>query len=276
MTAPMHDVPVRGSIYISARSPANRKVKAGQVRLLTADHQFGRLGAMPRSARVAPGGMVFHVLNRGVGRMRLFDKEGDYEAFERIVEETQETRPMRICAYCLMPNHWHFVLWPEHDGDLAAFLQRLSITHVRRWQEHRGQVGLGHLYQGRYKSFPVETDEYFYHVTRYVERNALRAGLVASAEQWRWSSLWRRIHGSREQVACLSRWPLPQPRNWESLVNQPQSEGEIEAIRRCIRRGQPYGCQTWVERTASQLGLESTLRAPHRPRRNPRSVTDQT
>ena len=103
--------------------------------------------------------MLFHVLNRGVGRMRLFEKEGDYEAFERILEETQEARPMRICAYCLMPNHWHFVLWPEHDGGLAAFMQRLTITHVRRWQEHRGQVGLGHVYQGRYKSFPVETDE---------------------------------------------------------------------------------------------------------------------
>ena len=77
--------------------------------------------------------MLFHVLNRGVGRMRLFEKAGDYDAFERIVEETREAWPMRICAYCLMPNHWHFVLWPEHDGDLAASMQRLTITHVRRW-----------------------------------------------------------------------------------------------------------------------------------------------
>jgi putative transposase len=219
--------------------------------------------------------MLFHVLNRGVGRMRLFEKEGDYEAFERIIEETQEARPMRICAYCLMPNHWHFVLWPEHDGDLAAFMQRLTITHVRRWQEHRGQVGLGHVYQGRYKSFPVETDEYFYQVVRYVERNALRADLVPSAEEWRWCSLWRRVHGSGAQVALLSSWPLPRPRNWKSLVNQPQHEGEIEAIRRCIRRGQPYGSRPWVEKTASQLGLESTLRAPHRPRKILRAETDE-
>jgi len=219
--------------------------------------------------------MLFHVLNRGVGRMRLFEKEGDYEAFERIIEETQEARPMRICAYCLMPNHWHFVLWPEHDGDLAAFMQRLTITHVRRWQEHRGQVGLGHVYQGRYKSFPVETDEYFYQVVRYVERNALRADLVPSAEEWRWCSLWRRVHGSGEQVALLSSWPLPRPRKWKSLVNQPQHEGETEAIRRCIHRGQPYGSRPWVERTASQLGLESTLRAPHRPRKTLRGETDE-
>ena len=134
---------------------------------------------MPRTARIAPGGMVFHVLNRGVGRMRLFYKDGDYDAFEKYIEKTLETRPMRICGYCLMPNHWHLLLWPENDGDLGAFMQKLTITHVRNWQEHRKKVGMGHVYQGRYKSFPVETDEYFYQVARYVERNALRGKLVA-------------------------------------------------------------------------------------------------
>ena len=137
-------------------------------------------------------------------------------------------------------------------------------------------MGLGHVYQGRYKSSPIQTDEYFYQVARYVERNALRADLVASAEEWRWSSLWRRVHGSAEQVALLSGWPLPQPRNWKSLVNQPQHECEIEAIRRCIRRGQPFGSRSWVERTANQLGLESTLRAPHRTRKTPRAETAET
>ena len=211
--------------------------------------------------------MLFHVLNRGVGRRRLFEKDGDYEAFECVVDETRESRPMRICAYCLMPNHWHFVLWPEHDGDLAAFMQRLTITHVRRWQEHRGEVGLGHVYQGRYKSFPIETDDYFYQVVRYVERNALRAELVSAAEEWRWCSLSCRIHKSPERASRLSGWPLPRPRNWISLVNPPQHESEMGAIRRCIQRGQPFGSQSWVEKTARELGLESTLRAPHRPRK---------
>ena len=137
---------------------------------------------MPRTSRVAPGGMVFHVLNRGVGRQRLFDKPADYAAFESIVEETLSKQPMRICSYCLMPNHWHFVLWPQNDGDLAAFLQRMTVTHATRWQKHRRRVGEGHIYQGRFKSFPVETDEHFYQVVRYVERNALRAGLADLAE----------------------------------------------------------------------------------------------
>ena len=106
--------------------------------------------------------MVFHVLNRGVARMQLFEKTADYQAFEQVLRDTLDQSPMRICAYAVMPNHWHLLLWPECDGELAAFMQRLTITHVRRWQEHKGYAGLGHVYQGRYKSFPVESDEHFW------------------------------------------------------------------------------------------------------------------
>jgi putative transposase len=210
--------------------------------------------------------MVFHVLNRGVGRMRLFLKDADLEAFERTIEKTLESRPMRICAYCLMSNHWHFVLWPERDGDLGAFMQKLTITHVRNWQENRKRVGYGHLYQGRYKSFPVESDDHFYQVVRYAERNALRANLVPRAEDWRWPSLWRRFHGAGEDRRWLSKWPLPRPRSWPDLVNQPQTEEELEGIRRSVIRGQPFGSNEWVSQTAKQLGLESTLRSRGRPR----------
>jgi putative transposase len=100
--------------------------------------------------------MVFHVLNRGVGRMNLFAKEQDYAAFLDILRQTLAAVPLRLCAFCLMPNHWHFVAWPQADGDLAAFFQRLTVTHAARWQRHRRRVGFGHVYQGRYKSFPVE------------------------------------------------------------------------------------------------------------------------
>lgn len=211
--------------------------------------------------------MVFHVLNRGVGRMRLFRKDADYEAFERVIEQTLASAPLRICAYCLMPNHWHFVVWPRGDSDLARFLQKLTISHVRRWQEHHRVVGTGHVYQGRYKSFPVETDEYFYQVVRYVERNALRAGLVDRAEAWRWCSLWRRVSGSRQQREILSEWALPEPRDWIKLVNRPETEAELDSLRRCVQHSQPLGSEPWVEKTARHLGLESTLRRRGRPKK---------
>jgi putative transposase len=211
--------------------------------------------------------MLFHVLNRGVGRMRLFLRDADFEAFERAIAKTLETRPMRIVAYCLMSNHWHFVLWPKSDGDLGAFMQKLTITHARNWQEHRRRVGYGHLYQGRYKSFPIEGDEHLYQVVRYVERNALRANLVRRAEDWHWSSLWRRLHPSPDEPQLLSDWPVPQPRAWVPYVNAPQTEEEIAAIRKCVLRGQPFGHDRWVRRTAERLGLESTLRPRGRPRK---------
>ncbi len=108
---------------------------------------------MPRTARVAPGGMVFHVLNRGVGRMRLFGEDRDFETVEEIIEKTLQSCPMRICSYLLMSNHWHFVLWPEKNDELATFMQKLSVTHVRDWQQNRRRVGRGHVYQGATSPF---------------------------------------------------------------------------------------------------------------------------
>ena len=209
------------------------------------------------------------MLNRGVGRRTLFEKADDYFALERIIDETLRTRSMRICAYCLMPNHWHFVLWPEHDDDLSVFMQQMTNTHVKRWKEHFHETGYGHLYQGRFKSFPVQTDEYFYQVVRYVERNALRANLVASAEEWRWSSLGRRNRSddlTQLTQAVLSDWPLRRPNDWLSFVNEPQTEAELTALRRCVNRGCPFGDSNWVKATAEQLGLNSTLRRRGRPK----------
>jgi putative transposase len=215
--------------------------------------------------------MIFHVLNRGVGRMQLFSRDADYEAFERIVAKTLETCPMRIVSYCLMPNHWHFVLWPKCDGELAAFMQKLTTTHVRNWQAHRRRIGYGHLYQGRFKSFPVESDEHFYQVVRYVERNALRAGLVRHAEDWRYNSLWRRLHGSAAEQKILSDWPLPLPTSWLQYVNQPQTETELAAIRHSLQHGQPFGGERWVQNTAEQLGLHSTARGRGQPKPDSKS-----
>jgi putative transposase len=210
---------------------------------------------------------VFHALNRGVGRMKIFSSARDYSAFEEVVEETLRFYSMRILAYCWLPNHWHFVLWPEEDGQLSAFLQRLTNTHTQRWQRVKQKVGYGHLYQGRFKSFLVETEEHFYTVVRYVERNALRAELVETAEAWRWGSLWRRVHNVRQPL--LSDWPVPEPRDWVKQVNRPHSEAELAALRRCLQRGSPFGGDAWTTRTAETLGLTSTLRPRGRPKLDP-------
>ena len=202
-----------------------------------------------------------------MARLPLLEKQGDYEAFERVLAEAHEREPIRILAYCLMSNHWHFVLWPKRDGELTEFLRWLTHTHTMRWHAHHGTGGTGHLYQGRFKAFPVQGDDHLFTVLRYVERNALRADLVPRAEDWRWSSLWRRQFGDVASRALLSDWPLPRPRNWVELVNRPQSEEEVEALRRSVNRGTPFGSAPWQKNVALRWGLERTLRPRGRPRK---------
>jgi putative transposase len=164
---------------------------------------FAYSSCMGRPKRAAKGGLIYHVLNRANARMMIFDKDEDFEAFERTLIEAIAKFNMRLLSYCLMGNHWHLVVWPRKDEDLSRFTGWLTLTHTQRWHAHQGTTGSGHVYQGRFKSFPVQDDEHFYTVCRYVERNALRAGLVKSADEWRWSSLHIWKHGTAEQKAQL-------------------------------------------------------------------------
>jgi putative transposase len=224
---------------------------------------------MPRSARQAPGGLVYHALNRGVARLPLFEKPADYDAFERVLAEALDRQPIRILAYVLMPNHWHFVLWPEGDHDLTTFCGWLTHTHTMRWHAHYHTSGTGHLYQGRFKAFPVEAGDPFYTVCRYVERNPLRAGLVTRAEHWRWSSLRRRILGDDRPRAFLHPWPMPLPDEWVERVHQPETEEELAAVRVAVQRGSPFGSAAWQKHLAARLGLGHTLRPLGRPPKPP-------
>ena len=175
---------------------------------------------MPRIARVAPGGMVFHVLNRGVARMQLFEKAADYQAFEQVLRDTLDQSPMRICTYAVMPNHWHLLLWPECDGELTAFMQRLTITHVRRCR-NTGAM------RDRAMSTKVDTSRSQWKATSIsgLWPDTLRArtrctNLVLRAEEWRWSSLWQRCHPTGEERSSLAAWPIDMPANWLERVNQ--------------------------------------------------------
>ncbi len=227
---------------------------------------------MPRTARVAPGGTIFHCLNRGNERAEIFADDGDYLAFERVLEASLAAVPVRLLGYCLMPNHWHLLVLPLNDGDLGAFMQRLTTTHVRRWRRHRHSDGLGHLYQGTYKSFPVQDDRHFLAVARYVERNALRAKLVTKAEQWRWSSVWRRENGSAVERSFLSEWPVPRPDNWLAHLNEPEEPDVVAQIAESIQRGRPFGNAQWQTETARRLLLEHTFRPRGRPRKPPAAL----
>ena len=221
------------------------------------------------------------MLNRGNGRGRLFGKAGDYDAFLRVLAETAAVVPgVAVGGWCLMPNHWHLLLGPAEDGQLSRFMQRLTTTHVRRAHAHRRPAGgaAGHLYQGRFKSFPIEADLHWATALRYVEANAGRAGLVPRCRDWRWGSLrrgWGCRPGPRWTPTRPGRWPavvpvpVELPRAWERVVDQRMADDRLAAVRLCGRRGQPYGRPAWVADTAERLGLGFTLRPRGRPRVQP-------
>jgi putative transposase len=213
---------------------------------------------------------VFHVLNRVVAQLTMFEKPEDYDAFLRVLEETWRAVSLPIFAMVLMPNHWHFVVRPAADDQVSTFFRRLTATHTMRWHARYRTGGSGHVYQGRFKSFPVQADEHLLAVMRYVERNPVRAGLAERAEAWRWGSAWARL---QEDVATRRWLATPDepalPPTWLDRVNQPQTEAELKALRNCIRRGAPFGDDAWVAASALRLGLQHTRRPRGRPRKEP-------
>jgi putative transposase len=165
-----------------------------------------------------------------------------------------------------MPDHWHLVLRPDVDGEMSRFMRWVTATHTMRHHARYRTSGEGHLYQGRFKSFPIQDDHHFLTVCRYVERNALRTGLVRCAEDWRWSSLWRWLQPVEPAPALLSPWPIPRLPGWVDRVNQPLAELELAAVRRSAQRGTPFGETRWRDATAARLRLICTLRPRGRPR----------
>lgn len=219
---------------------------------------------MPRTARASAGGVCYHVINRGNGGATVFHGSDEYQAFVALLGEERAPVAMRILAYCLMPNHFHLVLWPFQDGDLSRWMQWLMTAHVRRHHQRHGSSG--HVWQGRFKAFPVQHDEHLVSVLRYVERNPLRAGLVERAENWAWSSLRLRLKGRRSAVLADS--PVPLRNDWPAFVGAPQTVAELERLRHSVNRGTPFGDDGWVRETATRLGLESSLRPRGRPKQD--------
>lgn len=222
---------------------------------------------MGRILRIDIGNEIYHVLNRANARMTIFEKDYDYQAFEEILEEAKKRYSVQIFSYQIMPNHWHFCLSPKNNGDMTKFVQWVTLTHTQRWHVHHKSAGAGHLYQGRYKSFLVQKDNYFLQLCRYIENNALHAKLVQRAEDWKWSSLWRREKGTDKQKELLSLWPIDVPHNYLEQVNSPLIKKEVEYIKTSISRGRPYGDINWVGGMIKKFSLEITLRQRGRPKK---------
>jgi putative transposase len=207
---------------------------------------------------------VYHLLNRSNGRVRMFHNEDDYAAFERILAEGAQRYSIRLTGYCLMSNHWHLLAWPRGDDEVSAFLHWVTLTHTQRWHAAHRTAGMGHLYQGRFKSFPVQSDGHYLTVLRYIEQNPLRSGVVKRSVDWPWSSLACR-RGIAKELQIVP-GPVCLPANWIPLVDILPNEPDLRKLENCIQRGSPLGDDDWTQETAGKLDLDLTLRSRGRPR----------
>jgi putative transposase len=221
---------------------------------------------MPRTARAIVADYCYHVINRGNKKARVFHDRSDYEQFLALVARAQRRLELPILAACLMPNHIHLVVRPRAGADLARWMHWTFTTHVR-WHHARYET-TGRIWQGRFKAFLIQQDHHLLTVMRYVERNALRSGLVERAEDWAWGSLaWRRSPGVAIELASS---PVALPSYWRHLVNEPQTAAELAEIRTCVNRQRPFGEPDWVARQAAELGLDQSLAPIGRPRKSRR------
>lgn len=218
---------------------------------------------MPRIARGLADNHVYHILNRGNNRQAIFRKEQDYETFTILIREAKRLYPVKILAYCLMPNHFHMIVMPILAEYLSKWMQWVMTSHVRRYNRHYGTVG--HVWQGRFKSFIIQKDDHLITALRYVEANPVRASLVGMANDWPWSSHKEMIGEKKRDLTDDT--PIELPNCWNKYVNKAIAEKDLGELRQSIKRQSPYGALEWRSQICGQFGLESTLRPRGRPRK---------
>jgi putative transposase len=191
---------------------------------------------MPRSTRTAFAGAIFHVVNRGVERRRVFFDDRDYARFMSLLREGKERAPVKVIAFCLMPNHFHIMIEPETKEALGDYMHWVTGRYAAEFRTRTDTRGLGHVFQQRYWSRGCEGVDAFFNLLRYVEANAHRAALVQRAEDWQWGSLCARRKGD---TSVLDDSPFELPEYWAALVNRPQFDRELAFARFKPKRGRP-------------------------------------
>jgi putative transposase len=226
---------------------------------------------MPRPLRPVADGLIYHIINRGNNRQRVFESDSDYLAFLKALADLKERRPFELYGYCLMGNHIHLLLRPGR-GSVSRIVQSLLVSHTYRY--HRFHRSSGHVWQGRFKSPVIQDDDHLLAVLRYIEANPLRAGLVARAGDYRWSSFARHGQGVADPLLdpvvpydALADYPAVRQRRWSAYVHQTPDEAELATVRRSNETGLPYGQKRWVDRLCRQVKLDLTIRPRGRPKK---------
>ena len=227
---------------------------------------------MGRALRPNDDGLTFHAFSRGNNGATVFHDDGDRDAFLTALAHAQLRYPFRLYGYCLMTNHFHLLLRPEQGVAIGRVMQSLLVAHT--WRYHKRHKSLGHVWQGRFKSPPVQDDSHLWTVLRYVEANPLRAAMVADPADYPWSSY--SAHAGHQANPLLSEVPgwaflgdtvFARSQAWRDKVLATLADADLTAIRASLISGRPFGDPLWSEAQSNPLGSEATKRPIGRPRK---------
>jgi len=198
--------------------------------------------------------MPHHITQRGNRRQQTFFGEDDYRAYMDLMKQWSARHGLRIWAYCLMPNHVHLVVVPRSEESLCRGIGEAHRRYTRlvnfreNWR--------GHLWQGRFASFVMD-DLYLLAATRYIERNPVRARLVACAEDWPWSSAAGHVLGKADLLAegewlreATAGWVC----TWGEYLGQMDDATTAQRLRRHENTGRPLGEELFLKRLGGLLG----------------------
>lgn len=210
---------------------------------------------MARLARIVVPGIAHHVTQRGNRRQAVFFEEEDYAAYRDMVADACRANGVCCLAWCLMPNHVHLILVPEHEDGLRAALSDAHRRYSRRINFAKGWKG--YLWQGRFASYPMD-EAHLLTAIRYVELNPVRAKLAVRAEDWRWSSAKAHILGKADGLTNLSAMAGVH-RNWRAMLKRGLEAGDMTAeeeaaIEAHERTGRPWGDTAFIDRLEDMTG----------------------
>ena len=218
---------------------------------------------MPRPKRCVLPGVPCHVTQRGVDRRETFSSLTDRQTYMRLLQENRDDAGVSLLGWCLMTNHVHLIAGPAREDSLSIFFRRVHGRYAQYYNACSGRIG--HLWQNRFFACVLAAD-HLWTALAYVERNPVRAGMVARARDYPWSSATAHITGHDESgLLDMEWWNREAHAHWEQRLDEvpPQSD---EALRACTYAGRPFGSETFLREMADQFNRHWT---PGRPKKKP-------
>ncbi len=229
---------------------------------------------MPRQSRIVVQNCPHHIMQRGHNSQVVFHEKEDYVSYLASLKEWKIKLKCKVYAYCLMPNHIHLIVDPgDRIENLGLMMKRLAGRYTRRVNKRTQRTGS--LWEGRFKSSPIQASEYLLACSRYVDMNPVRLGLVSKPDQYSWSSCRYKVGTEILDwldldpfYQSLGRTRLHRCLKYQEWLNGPVPESELKVIRQAVKRGQVTANTRYTEVLSEQFGRDLTPRGPGRPKKN--------